>query len=339
MKPQTLIRSTSAVAVLCFAACSTYAADGFKLRFPVAGTLGGEIIAPLPTEGWAVSLAVTDIRVTQINGEDGAPIQIPKTFNGAAALVNVKVNNYHVTQNNLSLAHILDRDVQGGKLVFAVNIPYASTFETDLTFGATMGGITVPPETPQLAQQSKDASVSTSGFGDVETSLLWEKSFDQIKMLAGATLALPTGNYKYQPGTLSPNIGFGNYYTLRTGLGVAYRASETLTLGARGSLGFNTQNMDNYVRSGDYYAIDLAAAFRTPVGLVGPHLITLRQYTDDTGGTMGPNRVSITGAGFFYTVPIRALAGGLNIAYMKTTNTKNSLDGDFVQLRFSKVFY
>jgi hypothetical protein len=113
----------------------------------------------------------------------------------------------------------------------------------------------------------------------------------------------------------------------------------TLTLGARGSLGFNTQNMDNYVRSGDYYAIDLAAAFRTPVGVVGPHVITLRQYTDDTGSPLGPNRLSITGAGFFYTVPIRALAGGLNVAYMKTTNSKNSLDGDFVQLRFSKVFF
>ena len=33
-------------------ATSALAADGFKLRFPISGTLGGEIVAPLPSEGW-----------------------------------------------------------------------------------------------------------------------------------------------------------------------------------------------------------------------------------------------------------------------------------------------
>lgn len=334
MKPQTLMRKTSFAAVLFFAACSSYAADGFKLRFPISGTLGGEIIAPLPDEGWITSLAVTDIHVNQVTGEDGGAVQVPKTIGPVSALVGIKVNSYHATLNNFTLAHILSRDVQGGRLVAAINIPYASTFDTDLALSATVGGMTVP-----LAQQSKDASVSTSGVGDVETSLLWEKSYEQTKLLAGATLSLPTGNYKYVPNAMTPNIGYGNYYTLRMGLGVAYTASETLTLGARGSLGFNSQNTDNYVRSGDFYAIDLAAAFRTPVGVVGPHITMLRQYTDDTGAnSIGPNRVAITGAGFFYTVPLRAVGGGLNLAYMKTTDTKNSLAGDFVQIRFSKLF-
>jgi len=149
---------------------------------------------------------------------------------------------------------------------------------------------------------------------------------------------MPTGDYSYTKDALKPTIGFGKYYTLRTGVGLAYAASETVTLGVRGSLGFNSQNTENYVRSGDFYAVDLAAAFRTPVGVVGPHLTMLRQYTDDTGGAIGGNQVSVNGAGFFYAVPIPALGGGLNIAYMKTTDTKNSLVGDFVQFRFSKVF-
>lgn len=92
------------------------------------------------------------------------------------------------------------------------------------------------------------------------------------------------------------------------------------------------------MRTGDFYAIDLAAAFRTLVGVVGPHLTLLRQYTDDTGGMLGGNQVSVNGAGFFYAVPIPAWEGGFNVAYMKTLDTKNSLVGDFVQFRFSRLF-
>ena len=92
------------------------------------------------------------------------------------------------------------------------------------------------------------------------------------------------------------------------------------------------------MRSGDFYAVDLAAAFITPVGVIGPHVTMLRQYTDDSGGSLGANRASTTGAGFFYAVPNEALGGGLNVSYMKTTETKNALTGDFFQLRFSKRF-
>jgi hypothetical protein len=92
------------------------------------------------------------------------------------------------------------------------------------------------------------------------------------------------------------------------------------------------------VRSGDFYVIDLAAAFKTPVGVLGPHMTLMRQYTDDTGGTLGANRVSLNGAGVFAAFPIPAIGAGLNISYMKTTDARNSLSGSFVQARISKLF-
>lgn len=392
MKTRPLLQASCAAVFALATASEALAAEGFKLRFPVSGTLGGEIVASMPTEGTFGSMVVTDINISGVTGNDGNAIQlaVPVVFpaisalqatgataslvgtpaaplipgvktilqNGTASLAgtaNLAISKYHQTLTNITLGHILSRDVNGGKLVAAVNIPYVVAFDTSMNFsGSLSAGAGTPTEatanaiaktlaTPgynsKLANMGSDASISTSGLGDVEASLLWEKSMDALKLVAGTTLVMPTGDYKYTAGSFKPNIGYGNFYTLRTGLGMAYTASESLTLGARGSLGFNSQNMDSYGRSGDYYGIDLAAAFRTPVGVVGPHLTMLRQYTDDTGGSLGANRVFLTGVGFFYTVPITAWgAAGLNIAYMKTTDTKNSLMGDFMQVRLSKVF-
>ena len=371
------------------AATSALAADGFKLRFPISGTLGGEIVAPLPSEGWVGSMAITDINVDKVVGNDGNTLSLSqvKTFTGPAgsqlagktasytstALLDIK---QRATQANMTLARLLSSDVQGGKLALAINIPYSLSFDTDAKFiGATptLGQLSpqitvLPPPNngpayiaganaqlqtaaqtafsgpyqAGLATQGQAGSVNTSGLGDIETSLLWEKTVDKFKIVGGATLALPTGNYSYTEGAMKPNIGYGKYYTFRPGVGVAYNASENVTLGVRGSLGFNTQNTENKVRSGDFYVIDLAAAFKTPVGVFGPHVTMLRQYTDDKTdgqlGALGANRVSITGAGAFATVPLKSIGGGLNLSFMKTIDTRNSLSGSFVQARFSKVF-
>ena len=390
MNTQALLRASCTAVFVLATASEALAAEGFKLRFPLAGTLGGEIVAPMPSDGWFGSVVLTDVNVTGVSGNDGNTLQLTNagTFAPTAAdlapavssgkitqqvanLLSARTATYsgtvdasikmHQTLANLLIGNILSKDVNGGKLVLTVNIPYATTYSSDVKFTSTsptLSSLNPAPPAPaantlpvaanaifsqgyqsKLAAQASDATVTMSGLGDIEASLLWEKSMDALKVVAGATLVMPTGEYEYTPGTLKPNIGFGNYYTLRTGLGVAYTASESMTLGARASLGFNSQNMDSYVRSGDYYGIDLAAAFRTPVGVVGPHITMVRQYTDDTGSALGANRLSITGAGFFYTVPIVALGkAGLNIAYMKTTDTKNSLVGDFVQARLSKVF-
>ncbi len=367
------------------AATSALAADGFKLRFPISGTLGGEIVAPLPSEGWVGSMAITDINVDRVTGNDGNSLSLSqeKIFTGptgtalagktapyiSTAALGLK---QRATQANMTLAKLLSADVQGGKLALAINIPYSLSLNTDAKFvGATptLGTLTPPlvvsadprvnaaanasmqaqaqagfnlPTGYQagLAAQGQTASVNTSGLGDIETSLLYEKTVNQFKVVAGATLALPTGNYSYTEGAMKPNVGYGKYFTFRPGVGVAYAASDTVTLGARGSLGFNTKNTENNVRSGNFYVIDLAAAFKTPVGVFGPHMTIMRQFTDDTGGNvaLGGNRLSMTGAGAFATFPIKAIGAGLNLSYMKTIDSRNSLSGSFVQARISKAF-
>jgi hypothetical protein len=394
MQKKFALRWASAAALMFCASQSAMAADGFKLRFPISGTLGGEIVAPLPNEGWVGSVSYTDIDIDKIGGSDGNPLTLQKaatfaltpaqlaavpavaipgvgSFTAAqmqaaltgrsataSGLVNVDYKQ-HMRQANLVFARILDKDVQGGKLALAVNIPYSFSLKSDALFtGVTP---TLSPLTPSagplqpvaqqvaqssfntgyqaaLASQWQAANVNTSGLGDIETSLLWEKTVDKMKIVAGATLALPTGNYNYVEGRLAPNIGYGKYYTFRPGVGVAYTASENVTLGARGSLGFNTKNTENNVRSGDFYVVDLAAAFKTPVGVFGPHMTIMRQYTDDSGGQLGANRVSLTGAGVFAAFPIAAIGAGLNLSYMKTIDARNSLSGSFVQARISKAF-
>ena len=369
------------------AATSALAADGFKLRFPISGTLGGEIVAPLPSEGWVGSIAITDINVDKVTGNNGQSLTLSNpvkfglttqqltalgsgpyaalvpalTGRSASALGVVDADiKQRQTLANLTLLRLLSPDVQGGKLALGINIPYAVSFDVNAGFsGATPTLSSLAPVSNGTAQtfaqtqtntsyqaalssQSQSATTNTSGLGDIETSLLWEKTVDKFKVVGGVTLSIPTGKYSYTPGSMQPNIGFGDYYTLRTGLGVAYTASENVTLGARGSLGFNTENTTNKVRSGDFYVIDLAAAFKTPVGVFGPHVTMLRQYTDDKTngqiGALGANRVSITGAGAFATFPIKSIGAGLNLSFMKTIDTRNSLSGSFVQARFTKVF-
>jgi hypothetical protein len=337
------------------AASSALAAEGFKLRFPISGTLGGEIVAPLPSEGWVGSLAITDVNVDGAMGPDGKAVQLKPTV-PVPSTVDLSFKQRQ-TLANMTLVRLLSPDVQGGKLALAINIPYSLSSNADLKFsGDTPRAITAmglgTAYQNALLTKGPLNSTNTSGLGDIETSLLWEKTVDNLKLLAGATLALPTGNYKYiaptnfptpDNGSSKPNIGYGNFYTVRTGLGMAYNASESVTLGARGSLGFNTQNSDSKVRSGNFYVLDLAAAFKTPVGVFGPHLTVMRQYTDDTGtglnSALGTNtRVSLSGAGAFATFPIASIGAGLNLSYMKTIDARNSLSGSFVQARLSKAF-
>jgi hypothetical protein len=304
--------------------------------------------------------AVPAVAIPGVGSFTAAQMQAALTGRSATAsgLVNVEYKQ-QMRQANLVLARILDKDVQGGKLALAVNIPYSLSLKSDALFTGvtpTLSPLTpsagpLQPVAQQVAQSSfntgyqaalagqwQAANVNTSGLGDIETSLLWEKTVDKMKIVAGATLALPTGNYNYVEGRLAPNIGYGKYYTFRPGVGVAYTASENVTLGARGSLGFNTKNTENNVRSGDFYVVDLAAAFKTPVGVFGPHMTIMRQYTDDSGGQLGANRVSLTGAGVFAAFPIAAIGAGLNLSYMKTIDARNSLSGSFVQARISKAF-
>lgn len=47
------------------------AAEDFRVRYNLAGTLGGEIFAPLPSPGWVGAFSLTDVDAQKIIGPDG----------------------------------------------------------------------------------------------------------------------------------------------------------------------------------------------------------------------------------------------------------------------------
>jgi hypothetical protein len=363
-----LSRSTCAAAVLAVLAGHAYAADGWKVRFPLSGTLGGEIIAPL-NPGMFASVVVTQVEVDNVTGNDGNTLTVPKvgTFSTPAAIagavrsasysgtvsLNVKQSQ---TVSNLLLGFLSEGEYYGGRFSLTANIPYMSLNRTALLTGDTPALTTLTPALPapvaagaqatvqggfattyqaQLAASSAAASGSSTGLGDVEVTGAWVQSKDNMKLVLGATLAMPTGQYdKSNP----LSISYGNYYTLRPGGAISFKTGENLTLGARASLGLNSPNTDNGIRTGNYWALDMAAAYLTPVGVFGPHLMQVTQYEDDQGGALGANRFSATGAGLFYTTLIKPINAGLNFSYMKMVNSRNALSGSFLQLRLTKAF-
>jgi hypothetical protein len=369
-----------AAVLLCACSGPASAADSFKVRFPLSGTFGGEIVAPLDKPGWFGSIAATHVDLDKVTDETGnarrdtfsgtftTPQPIAGVQRSADFTATVETDGQRrQNQTNLLLGYQFEPKFAGGRFSVAFNLPY--TVELDQTLrvsGATptlsplTPGFTSPPfPTPEaaaqvaaqaqaaaqagfaagfqanLAAQSAAGTGEIDGFGDAEISLLWSYQQDRLKVISGLTLAMPTAEYD---ASSSVNVGFGNFYTLRPGMAVIYSPFDQLTVGARASLGFNTRNKDNDIKSGNFAALDLAAALRTPIGVIGPHVLHVQQYQDDSGGMFGANRFRATGAGLFMATLIPALGTGINFSYMQMIESRNALSGSFLQLRVSKVF-
>ncbi|WP_167772496.1 transporter [Ramlibacter henchirensis] len=352
-----------------------HAADGFKLRYPLSGTLGGEVLAPIDKPGWFGSAMVTQIRVDKVTDDTGNSRQQPVagTFATPAPVAGaVRTANFSgsvaieteqdQTQANLILGYLTQQTWAGGRLSFAVNVPYTTKLERKLALsgatpalGTLQPALTSPPLPPgaaataqaaaqagfasgyqaNLAAQSAAGTVEMSGIGDVEVGAAWAWQQHQLKVVAGAVLALPTGEYD---AASTANIGFGNYYTLRPGVMVAWSPNQTITLAGKASFGISSRNKDNDVRSGNFAGIDAVAMTRTPIGVVGGQFIRVQQVQDDSGGTFGPNRFRANGAGLFYTTLVPVLGAALNLQYMKMIDTRNAMSGSFYQVRLSKQF-
>jgi hypothetical protein len=367
--------AASALAALASFAGAAHAADGFKLRFPLSGTLGGEIAAQADNPGFFASAVLTQIDVTKLTDGTGNAFQQVKAGGFAtpapvagvvrtatySGIVDVDLKQQQ-TNANLILGYLSSEKVAGGRVLMVFNLPYTTRLNRQITYSGTtptlttlQPALTTPPlpagtaaaaqaqsqagfntaYQAQLAAASTGGSGKVEGAGDAEVSAGWVYRQDDLRVAAGLTVSLPTGKYD----AAAPiNIGYGNFYTLRPGVAVAYNPTSSWTLGARGSIGFNTRNKDNQVKSGDFSALDLAAAYRSPIGVIGPHVMVVQQFKDDDGGTLGGNRFSATGVGGFFTTLIPGIDAAVNLSYMKMTSAKNALYGSFNQLRASKAF-
>ena len=374
MHHPSLRHTASAALVLCSLAGSAVAADGFKVRYPLSGSLGGEIVAPIDNPGFFASVVLTQIELDKLTDDSGNAYVQAKTGSlttppiaGAARTASysglVKLDlKQKQTNANLIVGYLSEPNFAGGRLALTFNLPYTTRLDRHLTASGATPTLTplspalnsppLPAGTAAAAQAqtqagfnlnyqaalaaSTAAATGTSdGVGDAELTGAWVYRKDDLKVVAGVTLAMPTGRYDANS---SINVGYGNFYTLRPGMAVAFNPAPWLTLGLRGSLAFNTRNKDNQVRSGDFSALDLAAAIRTPYGVFGPHVLIVRQFKDDEGGIYGANRFSGQGVGAFYTALIPAIDTAINLAYMNMANSKNALSGSFYQLRVSKAF-
>ncbi len=337
MKKGTVRKGLTASALLGLSLASSMgnAAEGFKVRFPLNGTLGGEMVAPIKP-GVFGSVAVTHVDVDKVT--DGTGNAYSKNLGNFVATLDFKQKQEIY---NLILGYTTAEKFADGHLTFAVNVPYA-TIDRNVSGTASPSGFGGGSQFQAgLNNLIAGTSGQVDGMGDIELTGLWSRQTERTKYSVGMTISTPTG--AYDKNTKAINVGFGNFYTFRPGAAIAFKATENLTLGARASLGFNTVNKDNDWRSGDYYVLDLAAAYKTPIGVFGPHVLKVQQYKDDINatavtGSLGTNRFSSTGAGVFFTTLIPGINAGLNLSYMKTLESKNALSGSFIQARLSKVF-
>lgn len=375
MHQRLFCRALWAASVCSTFAVSSWAAEGFKVRFPLSGTLGGEIVAPVDNPGFFASVVVTQIeldKVTDGTGNTryqttGGSFATPAAIAGAVRTANytstVKFDlSQSQTNANLLVGYLSQTQYAGGRLSLVFNLPYTTRLDRGLTLSgqtptlSTLAPALTTPPLPsgtalvaqaqaqagfntayqaQLASQSAAATGVINGVGDAELTAAWVYRKDDLKLVTGLTLALPTGKYD----AASPlNVGFGNFYTVRPGLALAYNPTKDWTLGVRGSLGFNTRNKDNQVKSGDFGGLDMAAAYRSSIGVFGPHVLVIKQFKDDTGGTLGANRFYAAGVGAFFTTLIPGLEAAVNLSYMQMVTAKNALSGSFYQIRASKAF-
>ncbi len=349
---------------LCSLVCAgrTFAAEDYKLRFPMAGNLGGEIGAALNEPGWYGSTAITAVKIDKVTGSDGQPLVSFETktitanpLTGAPLPVAVNYTSQVTmdlrqtqTQASLVMGYLTEPRYAGGRLIATFTLPYMLRQERDvrltgpvptatgssaLVNGAVQSSLNSAYEAG-LAARATDASGVVQGWGDAEIAGSWVYRQADTLLVTSLALALPTGKYSQAGST--PNIGFGNFYTLRTGLALSYNATPDWRLGAKVSLGFNTRNKDTDVRSGNFAGLDLAALYRTSFGSVGPHLLYVQQYQADSIDKYG--KFNDTSAGALFTALIKPLDASISVSYMKTITAANALSGSFFRVRGSKAF-
>ncbi|WP_395408409.1 transporter [Pseudoduganella sp. UC29_106] len=346
------------------ALAGAYAAEGFEPRYNLAGSLGGEIFAPPDQTGWAIGMAVTRVPVRRVTGGDGKDLTFPlpggtlsvpgipsalqPSYGPGMATVQ---GDGSMTRSDLAVAYLTKDQYAGGRLLFVLDLPFIrkdqhigiSGAAPALSWPAPLPAEVQAGVTGQFQAQYKDAlaaqgAASTAivhGLGDAELMAGWQYVGERLRVLGGAALVLPTGKYDAGP---RPDTGTGNFRTLRPALQVAYLPTANIALGAKLSVGLNTRNRDNQLRSGNWVGIEMAAGYMTPIGVVGVHALRVQQYQDDDNNPFGASRFRSTNAGAFFTTRLPVVDAIMTLQYIDTTSSRYAKHGSFTQLRLIKLF-
>lgn len=364
------LRSLRALSLLLASSCTgaAMAAEDFRVRYNLAGSIGGEIFAPQISSGWIGALAYTHIDGRKVTGDDGRELSIttppgtvPLPTPAPAALYPAYDANRVALQTSghanvmaLALGYVTEEHYGGGQLIFGALLPFAQNASEVLAIAPSPTLNWPHPAQPDdatkaavqsgfgsgyqagLSAQAAAQSGQTTGIGDIELAAGWMLKDGPWKVRAGGALVLPTGSYS---AASRPNIGFGNYYTLRPEVQATYLPSAKIAISGKLIMGFNTRNKDNQLKSGDWLGLEGAASYMTPMGPVGLHGVHVRQYQDDENNPMfGSSRLELTGLGVFFTTKLSVVNAMVTLQHMVTTSSRNARHSNFSQLRIVQQF-
>ena len=366
------------------AANTSLAAESSKFRQSAVGLFGGEIAAPGDNPGFfgTASLAFADIY--KVVDGSGNPIALPgRTVplatgtptggavpNGTYAL-NVGAGTIDFsqkqTQLNLVGGYVTQGTYGGGHLVLAVNVPLIKAKRTFVarqplgTVSPTPPGATPAPllgainavanATNNAVQAGVAASASAqnadvSGVGDTEVVMAWSLHAERLKVVAGLSVWLPTGEYDKNRG---PNPGFGDFYTVRTGVAVTYALNPKhtdaawdagVTVAGRVAVGTNSSNKETNYKSGSFVYFEGGIVKVTGDFAFGANLLGVQQISDDTGSGVaaGTGRYKNFGGGPFVSYKLPGKDAGFNLHYSENFGSRNAIVAKTVQLRFIKAW-
>jgi hypothetical protein len=366
MHLRTLRITTFMMTAIC--AGTALAAEDFRVRYNLAGTMGGEIFAPQYSSGWIGALAYTYIDGRKLTGDDGQDMTITAPGGTVALPAPAPAGLYptydakrvalqasgHARVAALALGYVSADLYNGGQFIFGALLPIAESASGILPMASSPSLNWPNPGQPNdatkatvqngfeagyqagLAAQAAGEGGQAAGIGDIELAAGWMSGHGPWKFRAGAAVVMPTGKYS---ASSKPNIGFGNYYTLRPEVQATYMPSAKIAMSGKLILGFNTKNKDNQLKSGDWYGLETAAGYLTPMGPVGLHGVYVKQYQDDENNPMfGANRLELTGVGTFFTTKLPILDAIVTLQHMVTTSSRNARHSNFSQLRFVRQF-
>lgn len=315
---------------------SVTAAEDFRVRYNLAGTLGGEIFSPLPEEGWIAAISHTHVDGKRLTGDDGNDRRITLLNRTVTLKSDGKAD---ITA--LTLVKVIQGPNADERLAFTATLPY-SRVEASLTTqpSAPLIERTLPlPLATVLIGELEKRNGEAQGIGDLDLNASWLRAEGRWKFRVSTSLVLPTGEYDANAGQ---NIGLGNFYTLRPELQATYQPNQKWALSSKLALGLNSTNEDNDWRSGNWHAIEAAAGYMTSIGPFGLHAVHVKQHQDDRMSNplfvSGPNRFELTAAGAFLSTKLNFIDANLAAQHMVTTSSRNARHSNFTQLRVVKRF-
>ncbi len=371
---------------------NVYAEEGFRAHYSPAGLLTGEAALVLNSRpGFFGTVTGSFINTDQINGKDGGNAGNQSIYiNSFPSIANLfknatGSNTFNVGQTitqsqsqvNLIGGYITSDTYWGGKLISAINIPYATvsrqvTASVDANqiaqlqaFAIANPGLTANVNATIRALNSSVASIAANksgnaeGLGDTQFTGAWfHYDGNHTKYIASLNVTAPTGSFSENNPV---NIGFG-YFTVLPAVSIIHQENNW-TFAGRGAYGYNTINHNTSYQSGDFVAFELFGAYRlTQWANFGLNIIQLNQLSADTFsgpvtsistiqnpggsalllGTSVPiddgQRTSFTAISPFMVFPISTLNSLVTLQYTFMPNAKDSIHAYTFQARLTTRF-